>query len=630
MIRLNIFTMIFLLVFSCKQATLNNPLEGAGGILIGFKQRTSIAIIVSNLPSSIDEEATITVQVKLGQKIDSETIMTISPENNLLQVNSLSNAQLKFTPENYNVDQNITFTLLASDKISPIDIGINFSAPGVSSSRFVISGNYKFSRKLNFSGVTSLAEETTGSFKITLRKKPQSNVTVIFSSNSTSAISISPATLSFTPNNYNIEQTILVTMNDIYNDNRTYTIAGTSDGEVTNYSLSIIDNDYALVNLSLGQANNSGKNPSLYIDSANNRFYVAARNGANGNRPAIYRCDSLNGTNCSSYTNFSASYTANAGYGPFVTYDSSSRSLYTVFYDFSGTGTTRAMKVDGDDATAVSSASITYGLGFTPTHSHAMLTSTGRILFIDTGTNTTLGIECNSLDLTACTASPYITFAVQSTQVQNIFGSRGFRYDSANAKILGVVTGEFGADNTQAFLPRGFVSTTAGSTVQDLMTTPLAYFGYTPDLEIDTINNRLIISTFDYSGNRGGAGNPSLMFCDRNMTASLCTYKQIAPTSPYPSYHPKLLWDSVNRKILIITYNGLRSKIPYLHHCDETGSNCTEADVSRGGGQAIADPDSSVPNFDAGIDTVNNRAILVFADATTGKLYMIRFGLGGF
>jgi hypothetical protein len=165
--------------------------------------------------------------------------------------------------------------------------------------------------------------------------------------------------------------------------------------------------------------------------------------------------------------------------------------------------------------------------------------------------------------------------------------------------------------------------------IKDLMTTPLSYFGETPDLEIDTINDRLIISTFDYSGQRGGAGNPGLMFCDRNMTASLCTYKQISLTSPYPSYYPKLLWDSTNRKILIITNNGLKLKIPYLHHCDETGSNCIEGDISRGGGQAIGDHDSSVPNFDAAIDRINNRVLLVFADAATGKLSLIRFGLGG-
>jgi hypothetical protein len=81
----------------------------------------------------------------------------------------------------------------------------------------------------------------------------------------------------------------------------------------------------------------------------------------------------------------------------------------------------------------------------------------------------------------------------------------------------------------------------------------------------------------------------------------------------------------VNNKFLVIAYDT--NKQPYLYHCNLNGDNCKATNISLGN---TLIHDDNGPNFDAVIDTVNNRLILVFTDGITKKLSLIRFGLGGF
>lgn len=634
-IQIYLCFVLFLLFGYCKQAKFDNPLEGAGGLIIGTKQRTGNSVLVTNFPSSIDEEASITFQVKLSQKIDSDKILTVSPENSLLKVTTPSSGKLTYTPENYNIDQNVIITLSPSDKVTPIDIGILLQPEGISGTRLVISGNYKFSRKIDFSGPTSLAEETTGILKAKLRKQPQANTTVTLASSA--AVTISPNTLSFTPSNFAAEQSFSVTINDIYNDNRTYTITGTSESESTSYSLSVVDNDYAIVDIStaIGNVNNSGKQPSIAIDTVNNRFFVVTRNSSTGGgaRPLIHRCDSLNGTNCNSYVTKTSTITPNSGYNPNAVYDSTNQNLFFITNDLN-ISKARFMKIDGDMTGTIdcSANTSTCNLPFTAGGANVfnVLTSPTKIALVRYNPQYPFTQECDRTNISVCTGE-VTTLPSYSGQSLAGIGARAFKYDSTTSQLFGAVTGDKTIGSTvYSFIPKGIILVANGTTgtVNDVPvgnSNPTANFGYTPDMEIDSINNRLIISTFDYSTQGGGAGRPGLVFCDKTMTS--CSYQSM-PGTLYPSYHPKLLWDSVNQKIQIITYNA--SKKPYLHHCDQTGSSCTEFDLSKGQSYTMTEPESSGYNFDAVIDTVNNRTLLVFAEGTTGKLILLRYGLGGF
>ncbi len=91
----------------------------------------------------------------------------------------------------------------------------------------------------------TVAETSTGSFGVTLQYVPPGNVTVTLVSSDATAASVAPASLTFTPANYNTSQTVTVTGlddADAVNDTATVTAstAGATSGVV---SVTVTDND---------------------------------------------------------------------------------------------------------------------------------------------------------------------------------------------------------------------------------------------------------------------------------------------------------------------------------------------------------------------------------------------------
>ncbi|PJZ81740.1 chitobiase/beta-hexosaminidase C-terminal domain-containing protein [Leptospira meyeri] len=82
------------------------------------------------------------------------------------------------------------------------------------------------------------------------------------------------------------------------------------------------------VDISAGQANESAWNPSLAIDSINEKILVVTENRGNDNKPSLYRCD-LDGTNCS-HTDISASQGTGSGFTPHLSIDYSNNKLIVV------------------------------------------------------------------------------------------------------------------------------------------------------------------------------------------------------------------------------------------------------------------------------------------------------------
>ncbi len=633
------FLLLFIIILHCKKTELNHPAEGAGGILIGIKNRQSPSVTVTGLPNSIDEDQVISFQVKINQSLSGAVTVKIASETNFLAINEEETFDLTFTSENATTDQTVKIRLKSSDKVSPFQTGISFSGSGISSSRVLITANYQFNRKVDFNGSTSITEEVTTNLKVKLRKKPQVNTTVSFSSNATSYITISPSSLSYTPDNFSVEQTISITVNDIYNDTRSYKIISSSEGDTTEFTFSVTDNDYAVIDLSTGLGTNSGKQPSIALDLNGNRIFVVTRNsstavmGSRFGRPLIYKCDSLYGTSCASYPSKTNSLPTNSGLRPNAVYDSTTQNLYFASID-ADLNRARGIKIDrGLTGTIDCSANTaTCNVLFSnpanpsPINLFAYPSSAGNILFVSYGSSNSVAVECSNSNLSSC--GPEFSLGSHSTQALGITGTRGVKDDSINARIIEVATGNENL-TLKVFNPQGTIVDLIGTAITSMSTlVDINNFGYNPDVEIDRVNNRLIISTFDYSSQGGGAGKPALIFCSLTLTG--CSYTQLS-TSLYPSYHPKLLWDSINKKILIITYNGNLSKRPYLHHCNESGLSCKETDLSFGQSNiGIAEPEASGYNFDAAIDTVNNRVLLVYSDSISGKLSLIRFGLGGF
>lgn len=83
---------------------------------------------------------------------------------------------------------------------------------------FTTVSNYPYSDLIVSDSTMIISATTTGTFNIRLREKPLSNQTVELISNN-SLLTLSPTTLTFTPDNYNIAQTVTITLTGLTADN---------------------------------------------------------------------------------------------------------------------------------------------------------------------------------------------------------------------------------------------------------------------------------------------------------------------------------------------------------------------------------------------------------------------------
>ncbi|HEY3235864.1 MAG TPA: hypothetical protein VGJ84_14195, partial [Polyangiaceae bacterium] len=80
--------------------------------------------------------------------------------------------------------------------------------------------------------------------------------------------------------------------------------------------------------ISAGRGVDSGWSPSAAIDATNGKLLVVTENGANANKPALFRCH-LDGTGCT-YTDISVGQGANSGLAPSVVIDMVNGNLLVV------------------------------------------------------------------------------------------------------------------------------------------------------------------------------------------------------------------------------------------------------------------------------------------------------------
>lgn len=83
---------------------------------------------------------------------------------------------------------------------------------------FTTVSNYPYSNLIVSDSSIIIEATNTGTFNIRLREKPLSNQTVELTSNN-SILTLSPTTLTFTPDNYNIAQTVTMTLTGLTADN---------------------------------------------------------------------------------------------------------------------------------------------------------------------------------------------------------------------------------------------------------------------------------------------------------------------------------------------------------------------------------------------------------------------------
>ncbi len=154
----------------------------------------------------LDSQPTADVTIPLSSSDTSEGIVSL--------------ATLTFTPTNWNVAQTVTVTGL-DDDVDDGDVTLSIviasasggDYAGVDADDISVTNSDDDTRGITVSTISGNTTEAggTATFTVVLDSQPTADVTIPVSSSDTSEGSVSPATLTFTPANWNVAQTVTVT-----------------------------------------------------------------------------------------------------------------------------------------------------------------------------------------------------------------------------------------------------------------------------------------------------------------------------------------------------------------------------------------------------------------------------------
>ncbi|TGL85531.1 chitobiase [Leptospira congkakensis] len=304
--------------------------------------------------------------------------------------------------------------------------------------------------------------------------------------------------------------------------------------------------------LSAGQGTNSGRNPNAAIDFVNQKLLVVARNGANDNKPSLYRCD-LNGSNCI-HSDISANQGTNSAgdsashkYGPKIVIDDYNKKLLVVTTNDANNGKLSLFRCNLD------------------------------------------GNNCSHTDISAGQGNNSALYPT-------------VKIDPINKKLL-VVTSGFASVTNPKLYRCNLDGTNCTYTDISLGNTN----GLFPSLNVDTIRKKIMVAVHfgTIGGGTSGGGKPGIIECDLEGTG--CTYVDISYNSSIFTSHRYMssTLDLLNQKILVVYQDhNIRHK-PRLTRCNFNGSNCTHTDISVG----QADYSGTYP--EALINPINGKLFVV-------------------
>ncbi|MEW5845404.1 MAG: Ig-like domain-containing protein [Bacteroidota bacterium] len=209
---------------------------------------------------------TATFTIRLNSRPTANVTIGVSSSNTA--EGNVSPASVTFTPSNWNTNQTITITgvnddvddddvaytivTAAATSTDPKYNGINPSDVSVTNLDNDVAG---FTITPT-SGLTTTEAGGTAQFTVRLNTRPTANVTITLNSSNPAEGNVSPASLTFTPDNWSTAQTVTITGvdDDVDDDNVSYTIitnpASSTDGKYSglnpaDVSVTNADNDTA-------------------------------------------------------------------------------------------------------------------------------------------------------------------------------------------------------------------------------------------------------------------------------------------------------------------------------------------------------------------------------------------------
>lgn len=200
---------------SCAQAAFDNPFDPASplGALLGFDATTLTpprSILLSGLPGELQEGSSAQAQVRLGNTIESEVIVTILIGDP--SVLSTSRQSLTFMVGQATVPQSITLTAVADPDTTDATSTLSFSATDYTSIQRNFVNRDVDTHTMIITGSSALTENgATGSIGVRLADAPSSNIVVSLSSSAPGSLTLASSQLTFTPANYSVVQNVTIT-----------------------------------------------------------------------------------------------------------------------------------------------------------------------------------------------------------------------------------------------------------------------------------------------------------------------------------------------------------------------------------------------------------------------------------
>lgn len=218
------FVLIFITGLSCKP-TRTNPKDTKSD---NFVQGT-LSISTFDIPSTIPEEESAVIGIKLSGVVASGTEVLLTSDNGAITVNGDDSAVLVFSS---NDRQNVTLSATEDANLVNETATITVSCEFAEQDEvFDVSSVDIDVQNILLTGATSVEEGSTSDINVRLSQEPASNVTVALASDN-AAVTVTGSPLTFSPANYSVNQT--VTLNgveeDVDEDSESVTITASADG----------------------------------------------------------------------------------------------------------------------------------------------------------------------------------------------------------------------------------------------------------------------------------------------------------------------------------------------------------------------------------------------------------------
>lgn len=232
-------------------STIDVPCDSAGmatnnssGRLYCFATETGQRIVVNANNLTTAEGGTTTLGVRLSEMPTGNiTVAVASSDTN---AGTVAPASLVFTTGNWNVVQNVTVSGAQDIDIVNDTFNVNLTSNGLTAVAVGVTVTDDDQQAILRSTPTvNLTEGNNGTVGVTLLFQPAANVSVQVTTSDIGAASVTPAALTFTPQNYNVAQNITVGAvqdNNLDDENVTLTLQSTGLANVT-IAVTVDDDD---------------------------------------------------------------------------------------------------------------------------------------------------------------------------------------------------------------------------------------------------------------------------------------------------------------------------------------------------------------------------------------------------